>query len=102
MHEHLRALRIKEHEDERYPYYDVVHNRTKHLLEILEKNREVVESVDAMGASIIHVAYLHQHYDLARTLVETFPEEALKGYSDRSSYKEVDAKNMPYTGVSIW
>jgi hypothetical protein len=101
MHEHLRALRIKEHDDERYPYYDVVHNRPIHLLHILQEFPHVVKSVDAMGASIIHVAYLHQHYVLARQLVETFPEEALKGYSHLSSYKDISVKNMPYTGVSL-
>jgi ankyrin repeat protein len=74
----------------------------------------VESSRDAMGASLIHVAYLYQNYEVGRFLVEKYPEVALKGYVTRlredysmnkkqtqSPLKAYFGHPLPYAGITI-
>lgn len=76
-----------------------MHNRFAHLQTSLARDPSLVESSDAVGGSIIHIAYLFENYTIGRFLVQSFPEHALRGYSDRSTARPVDPLDMPYTGV---
>jgi hypothetical protein len=99
LHERLLALQAREHCEQEHPYYDVTRDRMSHLKQMIKANPLLISSVDAVGGNIIHIAYLHEHYKLGQYLVECYPEVALKGYSEVSSYKGVSERNMPYTGV---
>ena len=85
-------------------------NDLSELKATIRKNRDKSQFVrrrDANGATIFHLAYLYERYEIARYLVQTFPEEALLPYS--SEHVEVQLKNgdlvyvdpdfMLYTGI---
>ncbi len=59
---------------------------------MLKENPDLVEKRDACGATIIHIAYLFENYEIGRWLVKSFPKEALSGYSflsDGSEHKNI-------------
>lgn len=59
------------------------------------------ECTDAVGANIIHVAYLLKQYKIGRYLVEQYPDAALEGYSNSSTCTYITHDQMPYTGKYI-
>ena len=78
-----------------------MHSRLAHLQSSLARDPSLIDSTDAVGGSIVHIAYLFENYKIGRFLVQNFPEHALRGYSDRSTMSDIDPKDMPYTGVAI-
>lgn len=68
---------------------------------IPEDDREKrVVSKDGAGATIIHIAYLFQHFHIGRYLVERFPNLAAVRY-DVVEAVEGDYRMMPYLGENI-
>jgi hypothetical protein len=67
----------------------------------------LVLRTDAIGANVIHAAYLFQNYPMARWLVENYAEEALAPFcSDTARHSskygvQIEPHEMPYTGESI-
>ena len=95
----LTLLQSRQHNDRRFVFYDIVHNRFAHLQSSLSRDPSLIESTDAVGGTIIHIAYLFENYKIGRFLVQNFPEHALRGYSERSTVSGIDPEDMPYTGV---
>ena len=60
---------------------------------------------DAAGANIVHLAYLYEFYHIGHWLVESYPDLALKPYSDNVPEEFADMGftegMMPYTGENI-
>lgn len=50
---------------------DIVHNRSVHLQTSLARDPSLLESSDAVGGSIIHIAYLFGNFSIARFLVQS-------------------------------
>ena len=69
--------------------------------EIPEASRdERVMSMDGAGATIIHIAYLFQHFHIGRYLVDRFPHLAAVRYDVVDIVGE-DCRMMPYLGENI-
>ena len=75
----------------------------------------IEESIDAMGANLVHVAYLYENYEVGEFLARKFPEATCKGYAHVLS-KAISLPNgysfpkkleafvgceLPYAGVTI-
>ena len=73
------------------------------------------DSIDAMGANLVHVAYLYENFEVGEFLVKKFPEAASKGYNHTLS-KAISLPQgtsfpmklepflgyeLPYAGVTI-
>lgn len=62
-----------------------------------------IGEIDAAGANIVHLAYLYEWYHIGHWFVESYPELALRPYSDELP-EELSGNNshkMPYTGENI-
>lgn len=131
LNEVLISKQKLQHDDPKHLFFYVINNRFEQLKLELEKDdatqrdialrdasllppnkhesfameqsseKPLVECTDAVGANIIHIAYLFERYAIGRYLVRHYPELALQGYSDKSTYKDVNPEEMPYTGENI-
>lgn len=75
----------------------------------------IEDSIDAMGANLVHVAFMYENYEVGEFLVKKFPEAASKGYvhvlskaislPNGSAFpKKLEAfvgYELPYAGVTI-
>ena len=71
------------------------------LQKVLLCNPKLIEDTDAVGGSPIHVAYLYEKYEIGRWLVSNFPDQALRPYTNKSTYTKLPPEYMPYTGETI-
>ena len=81
-----------------------IHHALRDIPTVPARNKFLKNYVDAVGASIVHLAYLMEYYHIAHWLVETFPEVALQPYSGKvPAYisKEYEGFDMPYSGENI-
>mmetsp|Transcript_6116 Transcript_6116/g.8528 ORF Transcript_6116/g.8528 Transcript_6116/m.8528 type:complete len:1586 (-) Transcript_6116:145-4902(-) len=114
--DHLIKLNTYIHNDSQRLFYHLKSGDILTLKEQLTKQLQrfpsstaslkfLMGELDAMGANIIHVAYLNEHYGLGHWLVERFPELALMPYGDKLPLelknKGYSKDMMPYTGENI-
>lgn len=111
----LSSMNVSIHNDKQKLFYYIemgdLHNLKEQLqlcfrdcTTAVERKRFLKRYVDAVGANIVHLAYLIENYDLAHWLVETFPEVALEPYSDQLPKfigEEFEGFEMPYSGENI-
>lgn len=97
-------------------YEDIKKNNVESVKNELKKgetlNNEIVGKMDALGATIIHCAYVWKKFKICRWLVENFPCEAVKPYSGdiqidiEDDKEEIDrlslsSDDMVYAGENI-
>ena len=97
----LVSKQQNEHLHPRYIFNSIYYDKFHLLQRVLEANPEFIEDTDAVGGSPIHVAYLYEKYDIGRWLVSNFPDQALRPYTNKSTYTELPPEYMPYTGETI-
>ena len=81
-----------------------IHIALHDLPTVSARNKLLKNYVDAVGANIVHLAYLMEYYHIAHWLVETFPEVALQPYSSKVpafAKDEFGGFDMPYSGENI-
>ena len=81
-----------------------IHHVLRDIPTVSARNKFLKNYVDAVGANIVHLAYLMEYYHIAHWLVETFPEVALQPYSSKLPAfvsDEFKGFDMPYSGENI-
>lgn len=112
--QHLIRLQTKEFERKGSLFNFVVQNDLAGLKQFLENaevqfndfnadKKYIENSINPVGANIIHAAYLFKNYEMGRWLVENYPEQAFlpfSNYYDSDKFGELDISpdDMPYTG----
>ena len=112
--QHLIRLQTKEYERKESLFIFVVQNDLAGLKQFLsdaENNYNdynadkiyIENSIDPVGANIIHAAYLFKNYEMGRWLVENYPEQAFLPFSNKYNAKKygeigITEDDMPYTG----
>ena len=82
--------------------FGLVQRRERLLVkEALLANPDHLRLTDAVGASIVHHAYLNEDYELGHFLVENFPSQAVLPYASRSTIGNLLPEHMPYSGQNI-
>ena len=104
--EQIVKLQDAEHTDRAKIFHWVRLGDLTALKEKILKDRTIdISAVDAAGANIVHLAYLFEFYHLGHWLVESYPNLALRPYSDRLPPELEDmgysSALMPFTGENI-
>jgi hypothetical protein len=99
----------KEHIEERI-YSDIIRKDKKsffnRLNELLDDGIQIESIRDTAGATLCHIAYVYESFEIARWLVTNYPELGLETYS--SEFKVFGGErihdcsmNMPYSNENI-
>lgn len=104
--EEIVRLQTAQNADTRRIFHWVQSGDLTALKEVIASDPHInLYDIDAAGANIVHLAYLYEFYDMGHWLVESYPNLALKPYSDEvpSEFagKGYTSEMMPYTGENI-
>jgi len=80
----------------------VCHGQLNALEELInswpkDSREHMLKKTDGAGATIIHIAYLYQNFEIGRYLVKNFPELSTLRYTEKVD----DVRMMPYLGENI-
>lgn len=104
--EKIVKLQAAEHSDRTKIFHWVQIGDLTALKErLLNVSPAEIDAYDAAGANIVHLAYLFEFYHIGHWLVESYPNLALRAYSDSIPIELEDkgysSSMMPFTGENI-